>query len=103
MKKKAPLYHDDVVVEMIKKNDKFAMEYISAAFNSDSETWFEEVMIAIGHFMKARGMNPSVLSHKISRDTLYKVFSQHKNPTLKTFKVILDKMGVQVQFKRKAQ
>lgn len=101
MAKVKTLRHDDAMITQIKEDPNFAMEYLNAALHSDSETWFEEFMIALGHFANALGVSATSLSQGRSRDAIYKAFSKHRNPTIKTLKNILDGMGVEMVLRKR--
>lgn len=96
------LQHDDVMIEKIKKNPRFGMQYLNASLHSNADTWFEEFMIALGHFSNAMGMSASHLSQGRSRDAIYKALHKHRNPTIKTLKSILDGVGVEMVLRKRS-
>lgn len=101
MGKTKTINHDDYIIDQIKKDEKFGLEYLNEALQSDSENWMEEFIIALGHFAKSKGLSPASLSDGRSRDAIYKVLNQHRNPTLKTFKGMVGKMGMELSLKRR--
>ena len=102
MAKSKTLRHDDVMIEKIKRNPRFGVEYLNASLHSDADTWFEEFMIALGHFSRAMGISASHLSQGRSRDAIYKALNKHRNPTIKTLRSILDGVGVEMVLRKRS-
>lgn len=87
--------YDDWVVDILKKDKKRVDKFLKTAleeFDKDADT--ATLLIALRHVAQAKG-GIAELSEKtkIGREALYKILSKTGNPTLTTFKTILNGLG----------
>ena len=87
--------YDDWVVDILKKDKKRVDKFLKTAleeFDKDGDT--ATLLIALRHVAQAKG-GIAELAQKtnIGREALYKILSKTGNPTLTTFKTILDGLG----------
>lgn len=96
-KSKAPaaVPYDDILLEDL-KDLNFAANYLTACIDGDSDEDFEVFFSAIGKIMKAQGMSLSAKKMGVSRDALYKAFTKHRNPTIKTFRQMLNSVDLDI-------
>ncbi|CAQ83711.1 MULTISPECIES: addiction module antidote protein [Photorhabdus] len=88
--------HDEAVIEMIRKDPKFAEIYLHTAFEElDEEGGEAGFLLALRHVVEARG-GMSLVSERtgLSRETLYRALSPKGNPTLKTMKKVIHATGL---------
>jgi len=87
--------YDDWVIDVLKKDKKRVDHFLKTAlaeFDKDGDV--ATLMIALRHIAQAKGGIASLAKKtKIGREALYKILSTGGNPTLATFKTILDGLG----------
>ena len=74
-------------------SDVAQAEYLTAALEENDPAFFAD---AIGVVARARGMSQLANETGLTRDTLYKAFSQGGNPTLETLFRVLDALGIKL-------
>ena len=93
MKNKASVSHDDVVVEKLRKDNAFAVEYLEAVMEDTEEP--QVLLIALRHIAKARGGVAKIAKAAgIERESLYRALSPRGNPRLSTLFAITKAMGL---------
>lgn len=73
------------------KNPEFATGYLievgKLGMNSDED--FEIFLGALERVLRAQGVKESAEKIGIARASFYKIFNEHRNPTVKTFRQLL--------------
>lgn len=87
--------YDDKLLEDLKDNE-FATIYLNSCINGLSDDDFEVFFSALSTVVKARGVSKVAENGGITRDALYKVFKSHKNPTVISFRKILNAIGLEI-------
>lgn len=108
MKKKvkpAAVSHEGYLEEKL-KDTAFAARYLSEIIRNSggSDEDFEVVFLALEKMVRAAGISDAAGRMGIARDTLYKVFREHRNPTVKVFRSMLNAVDLELAFvpKRRA-
>jgi probable addiction module antidote protein len=83
--------HEESVVKMLKKDPKFAAEYLRLAWE-ESETQ-QELLIALRHVAQARGMAAVAKKAGMGRESLYRALSANGNPTVATLLAVTKALG----------
>ncbi|NCF17804.1 MAG: putative addiction module antidote protein [Haliea sp.] len=68
-------------------------EYMAAAFETQDASY---VSHALGVVARAKGMSEISRASGLSREHLYRSFSEDGNPTLKSILAVMDALGVQL-------
>ena len=68
-------------------------EYMAAAFETGDPGY---VSHALGVVARAKGMSEIARTSGLSREHLYRSFSENGNPTLKSILAVMDALGVQL-------
>lgn len=68
-------------------------EYMAAAFETGDPSY---VSHALGVVARAKGMSEIARASGLSREHLYRSFSENGNPTLKSILAVMDTLGVQL-------
>lgn len=78
------------------KSPEMAANYLSAilAEGSDTDEDFEVFFRALEKVLQANGISDTAKKLGIARDTLYKIFRSHRNPTVKTLRAILNSVDM---------
>jgi len=93
MKDKTSASHDEVIVERLRKNRAFAVEYLKAALVDTQEP--KVLLVALRHVADARGGIASVAKAAgIERESLYRALSPRGNPRLSTLFAVTKAMGL---------
>lgn len=91
---KAGVSHDQAVIEELRKNHKFAIEYLKAAFEEDDE---QVMLIALRRVAEARGGVAKVAKAAgIGRESLYRALSPRGNPRLSTLLAVTKAIGLKL-------
>ncbi|MEX3237913.1 DNA-binding protein [Serratia quinivorans] len=88
--------HYSSVIELIRKDQAFALAYLNTALEElDDDGGEEAFLIALNHIVEANG-GVAVIADKarISRGTLYRALSPKGNPKLKTIARIIHASGM---------
>lgn len=75
-------------------------EYMAAAFETKDPSY---VSHALGVVARAKGMSEIAQTSGLSREHLYRSFSEKGNPTLKSILAVMDALGVQLSATAKEQ
>jgi len=68
-------------------------EYMAAAFETQDPSYISH---ALGVVARAKGMSEIARASGLSREHLYRSFSEDGNPTLKSILAVMDALGVQL-------
>ena len=83
--------HEVARVKSIRKEPKFAAEYLNTVLEDGDQ---EEVMIAPGRTANAYGGVPTLAEKaKLNATTLYRTLSRKNNPELRSMSALLKAMG----------
>lgn len=88
--------HDETVIEMIRNDPDFAVEYLRVAFEElDEEGGEASFLTALRHVVEARGGMAEVAAKAgLSRESLYRALSPKGNPTLRTMRQVVHAAGL---------
>jgi len=85
--------HEEATIASFRRDPAFAAEYLNAVIEDGSQ---EEIMTALRRVAEAFGMKQIAESAKVNPKTLYRTLSSKGNPELRTFRGILDSMGMRL-------
>ena len=86
--------HDEATVESLRKDPKFAVEYLNAVLQDGDE---QELMVAMRRIADAMGGVPHLASKtKLNATTLYRTLSKKGNPGLRSTTSMLKAMGLRL-------
>lgn len=88
--------HDEAMVQMIRDDPEFAVEYLRVAFEElDLEGGEISFLAALRQIVEARGGMAEVAEKAgLSRESLYRALSPKGNPTLKTMCKVVHATGL---------
>lgn len=88
--------HEDSVLEMLRKDEGFALEYLAAALEEIDEEGGEAVFLtAVRRIIEARGGFSAVSSSTgLNKGNLYRQFAADGNPGLSTLLKVLSAVGL---------
>ena len=75
------------------RDSEAVTEYMAAAFETRNPSY---VSHALGVAARARGMSEIARASGLSREHLYRSFSENGNPTLKSILAVMEALGVQL-------
>ena len=82
MKRKSSIPHDDAMVRRLRKDPKFAAEYLKAALEESDEP--RVLLVALRRLAQAHGIAKVAKAAGIERESLYRALSEKGNPRLST-------------------
>src|ERR1700682_4377872 len=94
MKRKASISHDDAMVRRLRKDPKFAAEYLKAALEDEDEP--RVLLIALRHLAQAQGIAKVAKAAGIERESLYRALSVRGNPRLSTLVAVTKAIGLRL-------
>ncbi len=94
MKSKASTSHDEAIVRRLRKDPKFAAEYLRAALEDEDEP--RVLLIALRHIAQARGIAKVAKASGIERESLYRALSVRGNPRLSTLAAVTKAIGLKL-------
>ncbi len=97
MKRKASVSHDEAMIRRLRKDPKFAAEYLKAALEDDDEP--RVLLIALRHLAQAQGVAKVAKAAGIERENLYRALSPRGNPRLSTLVAVTRAIGVRLTVK----
>lgn len=88
--------HDESVIEMIRQDPEFAVEYLRIAFEElDADGGQVSFLTALRHVVEARGGMAEIAEKAgLSRESLYRALSPKGNPTLRTMRQVVHATGM---------
>ena len=88
--------HDESVIEMIRQDPEFAVEYLRIAFEElDADGGQASFLTAFRHVVEARGGMAEIAEKAgLSRESLYRALSPKGNPTLRTLRQVVHATGM---------
>ena len=94
MKTKASISHDEALTRELRENQDFAVEYLKAALEDDSEP--RVLLIALRRVVRARGVARIAKAAGIERESLYRALSKRGNPRLSTLAAVTKAVGLRL-------
>ena len=93
-KGKASRSHDRAVILRLRKDPKFAAEYLKAALEEEDEP--RVLLIALRHLAQAQGIAKVAKAAGIERESLYRALSARGNPRLSTLFAVTKAIGLRL-------
>ena len=94
MKRKTSISHDDATVRRLRKDPKFAAEYLKAALEDEDEP--RVLLLALRHLAQAQGIAKVAKAARIERESLYRALSARGNPRLSTLVAVTKAIGLKL-------
>jgi probable addiction module antidote protein len=95
MKSKASKSHDEAVIQELRDNPAYAVEYLKEALAETDEP--SVLLLALRRIAEARGGVAKVAKAAgIERESLYRALSRHGNPRLSTLVAVTKAIGLQL-------
>ncbi|HET9743465.1 MAG TPA: addiction module antidote protein [Terriglobales bacterium] len=94
MKRKASVSHDTAIIRRLRKNPRFAEEYLRAALEEEDEPGV--LLIALRHLAQAKGMAQLAKRAGVERESLYRALSGRGNPRLSTLVAVTRALGLRL-------
>jgi len=94
MKRKVSISHDDAMVRRLRKDAKFAAEYLKAALEDEDEP--RVLLLALRHLAQAQGIARVAKAAGIERESLYRALSVRGNPRLSTLVAVTKAIGLKL-------
>jgi len=94
MKTKASVSHDDAMVRRLRKDPKFAAEYLKAAIEDEDEPGV--LLVALRHLAQAQGIAKVAKAAGVERESLYRALSERGNPRLSTLYAVTKAVGLRL-------
>jgi probable addiction module antidote protein len=93
-RKKSVPYEPELLKDLT--DVEFASHFLTSCIDGTSDEDFDVFFDALMKVVKANGVVNVARFADISRDSLYKAFTEHKNPTLKSFRKILHALNFEI-------
>lgn len=97
MKRRVNVSHDEAIIRRLRKDPKFAAEYLRAALEEEDEP--RVLLIALRHLAQAQGIAKVAKAAGIERESLYRALSIHGNPRLSTLFAVTKAVGLKLTIK----
>ncbi len=94
MKRKTTISHDQAMIRRLRKDPKFAAEYLRAALEDADEP--RALLIALRHLAQAQGVAKVAKAAGIERESLYRALSARGNPRLSTLVAVTKAIGLKL-------
>ncbi len=94
MKRKASISHDESLIRELRDNPRFAVEYLKAALEEDSEP--SVLLVALRRVVQARGIAKVAKTAGVERESLYRALSTRGNPRLSTLAAVTKAVGLRL-------
>jgi probable addiction module antidote protein len=94
MKRKISVSHNEFMVRQLRKDRKFAAEYLKAALEDGDEP--RVLLIALRQLAQARGIAKVAKAAGIERESLYRALSARGNPRLSTLVAVTKAIGLKL-------
>jgi probable addiction module antidote protein len=97
-KKPAAVPHEPFLLSWLQGNPERCSAFLSEILlqGNDSEEDFEVFFSAIEKVLRAQGIADTAKKMGVARDTIYKTFRDHRNPTVKTFRSMINAMDMEL-------
>jgi len=94
MKRETSISHDEAMILRLRREPKFAAEYLRAALEEEDEP--RVLLIALRHLAQAQGIAKVARTAGIERESLYRALSAQGNPRLSTLFAVTKAIGLRV-------
>lgn len=94
MKRRASSSHDEAIVRRLRRDSRFAAEYLKAALEDEDEP--RVLLITLRHIAQARGIAKIAKAAGIERESLYRALSVRGNPRLSTLIAVTRAIGLKL-------
>jgi probable addiction module antidote protein len=94
MRRKASILHGEAIVRRLRKDPKFAAEYLKASLEDGDEP--RVLLIALRHIAQAQGIAKVAKAAGIERESLYRALSVRGNPRLSTLVAVTNAIGLKL-------
>src|SRR5689334_12852954 len=94
MKRKTSASHEESIIRRLRKDPKFAGEYLKAALEDEDEP--QVLLIALRHLAQAQGIAKVAKAAGIERESLYRALSANGNPRLSTLVAVTRAIGLRL-------
>jgi probable addiction module antidote protein len=94
MKRRTSVSHDRTIILRLRKDPKFAAEYLKAALEDEDEP--RVLLIALRHLAQAQGIAKVAKAAGVERESLYRALSAHGNPRLSTLVAVTKAIGLKL-------
>jgi probable addiction module antidote protein len=94
MKRKATISHDESLIRELRDNPPFALEYLKAALEEDSDP--RVLLMALRRVVQARGIAKIAKTAGVERESLYRALSTRGNPRLSTLAAVTKAVGLRL-------
>jgi probable addiction module antidote protein len=94
MKNRTSISHDEAMTRELRENPEFAVEYLRAALEEDSEP--RVLLIALRRVVQARGIARIAKAAGVERESLYRALSTRGNPRLSTLAAVTKAVGMRL-------
>jgi probable addiction module antidote protein len=94
MRRKASTSHEAAIIRRLRKDSKFAPEYLKAALEDACEP--RVLLVALRHLAQARGIARVAKAAGIERESLYRALSVQGNPRLSTLVAVTKAIGLRL-------
>lgn len=89
--------HDDAVVDMLRNDPSFAIEYLNAALDEQDEIGGREALLAaLRQIAKAQGFSSIAAKAGVPRESVYRALSPSGNPRVSTLLAVLKASGLKL-------
>ena len=91
--------YDEFLLEQLKDLD-FAAGYLESCLDEGEDVF----LLGIRNVAKAQGgMKSLTTATQLNRESLYDMLSDKGNPLFSSVNIVLDRLGIEVKFKRKLE
>jgi probable addiction module antidote protein len=95
MKRKASISHDKAMVAELRRNPKFAAEYLKAALEDVEEP--KALLTVLRRLAEAKGGVAKIAKAAgVERESLYRALSARGNPRLSTLTAVIKALGLKL-------
>jgi probable addiction module antidote protein len=94
VKRKTSISHNEAMVRRLRKDPKFAAEYLKVALEDGDEPWV--LLIALRQLAQAQGIAKVAKAAGIERESLYRALSIRGNPRLSTLVAVTKAIGLKL-------
>jgi probable addiction module antidote protein len=94
VKHKTSISHDQTIIRRLRKDPKFAAEYLKAALEDEDEP--RVLLVALRHLAQAQGIAKVAKAAGIERESLYRALSARGNPRLSTLVAVTRAIGLKI-------
>jgi probable addiction module antidote protein len=95
MKHRASISHDKAIVEELRRDPDFAVEYLKAALEDSDEP--KVLLVVLRQLAEARGGVAKIAKKAgVKRESLYRALSERGNPRLSTLTAVMKAVGLRL-------